>query len=60
MGPVLGKFSFRVGWLQQTKAGLTVDANPLSHEPHFPRHMGAGTAVESTFVSWPEAAMTVL
>lgn len=58
---MLGTFSFKVSWLQQTKAGQTVDANPLSHEPHFPLHMGAGTAVEGSFVFRPlEAAINVL
>lgn len=41
VGPPLCKFSFRVTQLQQTRAGPTRDAPPLSHKPHFLKHTTA-------------------
>lgn len=42
VGPALRKFSFRVKRPQQTRAGRTGDATPLSHEPHSLQHTTAG------------------
>lgn len=46
-----GSFSFRVSQPALTNKGRADgDANPLTHEPHVPRHTRAGTRAEKTFV----------